>query len=119
MACSQEQNCKVNRKNNEIIVGNTLFSYTLTDIGNGVSELAVTPCNTPTSVYCVARITTRENCCNNMQYYQSFINTDPVQIIQDCSLDEIICRSIENYFENIPTIDTRSCNNRRCSFGLF
>ena len=26
--------------------------------------------NVPTSIYCVARITVRENCCNNMEYYQ-------------------------------------------------
>ncbi|MDE7095479.1 MAG: hypothetical protein K2O23_03230, partial [Anaeroplasmataceae bacterium] len=72
------------------------------------------------SVYCIARISVRENCCNNMEYYQAFINTDPVEIIQDCNLCDIIARSIAAYFDNTPTVNTgNNCPNRRNSFGFF
>ena len=86
--------------------------------GHDVYDLVVTPCNVPTSIYCVARISKRENCCGNMEYYQSFINTDPVEIIQDCNLCDIIARSIENYFNNIFNNNSCSCNSNRM-FGLF
>ena len=50
-----------------------------------------------------------------MDYYQAFINTDPVEIIQDCSLEDIICRSIAHYMNSIG-----GCNNsRRDYFNLF
>lgn len=123
MACSNA--CK---NSHEIIVGNTLFNYSLQEVSEKTFDLVVTPCNVPTSVYCVARITRRENCCNNMEYFQSFINTDPVEIIQDCNLRDIIARSIEIYFDNINTFDNddngncRCNNNRRCNrnnFGFF
>jgi hypothetical protein len=108
-------------RDNEVIVGNTVFEYNLRQLDQNTFDLSVTPCNNPTAVYCIARITTRENCCNNMKYYQSFINTDPVQIIQDCSLCEIIRRSIAVYFENLDQMNTSSsCGcSRRNSFGLF
>ena len=103
-----EKSCK--RDKNEILVNNTVFSYSLEETGEYTCDLVVTPCNVPTSVYCVARITRRENCCNNMTYFQSFINADPVEIIQDCSLEDIIERSIEIYFDNISTFNNgNSC----------
>ena len=117
MACNKN---KCNKHDNEILVDNVLFSYELNEVGESACDLVVTPCNVPTSVYCVARITKRENCCNNMEYFQSFINTDPVQIIQDCNLEQIITRSIENYFDSINNmnINGNGCCNRSC-FGLF
>lgn len=118
MACSNA--CKHSK---EVIVGNTLFNYSLQEVSDCSFDLVVTPCNVPTSVYCVARITKRENCCNNMEYFQAFINTDPVEIIQDCNLEQTIIRAIEAYFDNIPTIDTGNNNDSRCCnrsvFGLF
>ena len=56
-----------------------------------------------------------------MKYYQAFINTDPVQIIQDCNLCDLIRRSIAIYFDNLEEIDTySSCGcGRRNGFGLF
>ncbi len=104
----------------EIIVGNTLFNCTLREVSDCAFDLICTPCNIPTSVYCVARITERQNCCNDMEYYQAFINTDPVQIIQDCNLEQTVIRAIEAYFDNIPSLDTNSsqCCNRNF-FGLF
>lgn len=114
MPCGNNQNR--NPKRNEIIVNNTLFSYNLEEVGENAYDLVVTPCNLPTSVYCVARITRRNNCCNNMEYFQSFINTDPVEIIQDCNLEQTIIRSINNYFNNVNSI-SNGCCNRNC--GLF
>lgn len=116
--------CKGNDYNkhndNEVLVGNTLFNYQLNEVSDNVYDLVATPCNVPTSIYCIARITKRENCCNNMEYFQSFINTDPVEIIQDCNLRDIIARSIETYFNNLSTFNNNSssccCGN---SFGLF
>ncbi len=104
----------------EILVGNTAFKYELNQINENTYDLVATPCNIPTSVYCIARISVRENCCNNMEYYQAFINTDPVVIIQDCNLCDIIARAIATYFDNTPTIHTdNQCCNRRNSFGFF
>lgn len=121
MGC-QYDNQSYNRNNdknkgcdNEILVGNTLFNYSLNEEEDCVYSLVATPCNVPTSVYCIARITTRENCCNNMEYYQSFINTDPVEIIQDCNLKQIIRRSIEAYFDNNSSFFSNNGCNRRCS----
>ncbi len=118
--CGQNNHCK-----QEILVGNTLFKYQLNQVSENSWDLVATPCNIPTSVYCIGRITARQNCCNNMEYFQAFINTDPVQIIQDCDLCNIIARSIATYFDNISTIDTGNnndngtCCNRRGMFGLF
>ena len=109
-------NNKEQRTKDEILVGNTTFKFELNQISENVYDLVVTPCNVPTSVYCVARITVRENCCNNMEYYQAFINTDPVEIIQDCNLEQTIIRSINNYFNNVNSI-SNGCCNRSC--GLF
>lgn len=104
----------------EILVGNTTFKYELNQINENTYDLVATPCNVPTSVYCIARISVRENCCNNMEYYQAFINTDPVEIIQDCNLCDIIARAIAAYFDNTPTVNTgNNCCNRRNSFGFF
>ena len=106
----------------EVIVGNTRFAYTLEQLDQNTFDLSVTPCNNPTAVYCIARISIRENCCNNMRYYQAFINTDPVEIIQDCNLEDIIRRSIGIYFNNLPAFDVNGCNcgcNRNRTCGLF
>lgn len=116
MSCKGNDYNKCNE--HEVLVGNTIFNYQLNEVSDNVFDLVATPCNVPTSVYCIARITKRENCCNNMEYFQAFINTDPVEIIQDCSLRDIISRSIENYFNNLSTFNNNSCG---CSnhFGLF
>lgn len=113
--CNNENNC-----NQEILVGNTTFKYELNQINENTYDLVATPCNIPTSVYCIARISVRENCCNNMQYYQAFINTDPVEIIQDCNLCDCISRAIAEYFNNTPTVNTNNNNcNGRTGFGFF
>ena len=116
--CNHEHDCKEGCRQ-EILVGNTTFKYELNQINENTYDLVETHCNIPTSVYCIARISVRENCCNNMEYYQAFINTDPVQIIQDCNLCDIIARAIALYFENTPIIETgtRCCN--RNTFGFF
>ena len=114
--CRKEERCK-----NEIIVGNTTFKYELNEVNENTFDLVATPCNVPTSVYCIARITVRENCCNNMEYYQAFINTDPVEIIQDCDLCDLIARAIETYFANVLGINTNGngCGCHYNTFGLF
>ena len=112
-------NQKDNHRKDEVIVGNTTFKFELNQVSENVYDLVVTPCNVPTSIYCVARITVRENCCNNMEYYQAFINTDPVEIIQDCNLCDTVSRAIQIYFQNISFFNGSSgCCNQR-SFGLF
>lgn len=105
--------------NQEILVGNTLFNYDLNQVNDYTYDLVVTPCNIPTSVFCIARITVRENCCNNMEYYQAFINTDPVQIIQDCNLCNIISRAIEAYFDNTGLFNNTDNCQCRNNFGFF
>ncbi len=117
--CQKEHDCKPECRQ-EILVGNTTFKYELNQVNENTYDLVATPCNVPTSVYCIARISVRENCCNNMEYYQAFINTDPVEIIQDCNLCDIIARAIAAYFENTPVIHTNNCGcNQRNSFGFF
>lgn len=112
--CEKEKPCK-----QEILVGNTTFKYELNQISDNTYDLVATPCNVPTSVYCISRISVRENCCNDMEYFQSFINTDPVEIIQDCDLCDIIARSIARYFEHTPVINTNSGCCHRNTFGFF
>lgn len=112
--CNNENNC-----NQEILVGNTTFKYELNQINENTYDLVATPCNIPTSIYCIARISVRENCCNNMQYYQAFINTDPVEIIQDCNLCDCIRRAIAEYFNNTPIVNTNNNNCGRTGFGFF
>ncbi len=86
--------------NNEITINGVLYKYALNPIStdNNVCDLIVTPCNMPTAVYDIARITCRQNNCTNVGYYQAQINTDPVTIIQDCSLCGIVERCITDYF---------------------
>lgn len=113
----KDNNCN-KECNQEILVGNILFKYDLTQVNEYTYDVSVTPCNIPTSIFCIARITVRENCCNNMEYFQAFINTDPVQIIQDCNLEDIIVRSIEAYFDNISFDNNGGCC-RNSYFNLF
>lgn len=110
-----------NNKYDEIIVCNTLFKYDLVNVSDGVYDLVCTPCNVPTAVYNVGRITRRENSCNQIEFYQGFINCDPVEIIQDCSLECLIRRMIETYFNNIPDIEcnNNSCRYRNTGLGIF
>lgn len=116
MAC-QNQN-PTDFENIELIICNQVFECSLTSTGNNSYELTCTPCCTPTAYFDVARISTRENDCNNINYYQAFINTDPVEIIQDCNLERIIRRCIEYYFKNF-TCPTCNTTTKRCSlFGI-
>lgn len=103
----------------EVLVGNVLYKYDLNEVNEYTYDLVATPCNVPTSVFCIARITVRENCCNNMEYFQAFINTDPVQIIQDCDICNIIARAIESYFDNTGLFNMNNNCNCRNTFGLF
>lgn len=95
---------------------NQRFTFNLTSAGDNRYVLTVTPCSCPTAVFDVATITVKENSCNQIEYYQAAINTDPVEIIQDCSLRNILCRCIRQYFNDI---DLPSCGNNRRTFGFF
>ncbi len=111
-----------NKKTNEVFICNTLFKYDLVEECNGIYELVAIPCNLPTAVYDIAKISTKTNACMGLDFYQAFINTDPVEIIQDCSLEHIIERAIYIYFENAPSIDCNSCSSTcKCNktFGFF
>lgn len=103
----------------EILVCNNVFKYKLVKVNNDVYDLVVTPCCTPTAVYDVARISERMNGCMQSTYYQAFINTDPVVIIQDCTLEGAVRRAIAIYFENNPCIECTGCNDTCCNQGLF
>lgn len=96
------------RINDEILVCNNLFKYSLVPVGNDAYDLICTPCQTPTAVYDVARIQLRQNGCSQITYYQCVINSTCVEIIQDCTLEGAIRRCIMTYFANMPCIE---CNN--------
>ena len=82
---SNKEKCK-----NEVVVCNTLFKFELIEECSDTFELVVTPCNTPTAVFDIARITKRTNACSGLDFFQAVINTDPVEIIQDCDLENLI-----------------------------
>ena len=94
---------------------NNRFTFNLDETSDNVFTLTVTPCTLPTAVFDVATITVKENSCNQIEFFQAAINTDPVQIIQDCSLRDLICRSINCYF-NDATLPTCSSNRRNFSW---
>ena len=89
------------------------FTFNLTQTSNDRYTLTVTPCSLPTAVFDIATIAVKTNTCNQIEYYQVAINTDPVEIIQECDLECAVCRAITTYFNN-ATLPT--CNNRRNSF---
>ena len=105
-----------------IILLEMLITCMCSTASSDTITLTVTPCTLPTAVFDVATITVKENSCNQIEFYQAAINTDPVQIIQDCSLDEIICRSFpSNRYISLLEIlrivfllplDTNYCNSR-------
>lgn len=111
----REGNRGLGLRTNTICCCDHRFTFNLTEVGNDRYTLTVTPCELPTAVFDVATITVRENSCNQIEYYQIAINTDPVEIIQDCDLECGICRAITTYFNN-ATLPT--CNNNRRN-GLF
>ncbi len=127
MACNDNNNNNNNHNHNrsrrnfgmeerQICCCNNKFTFDLTEIGNNQFTLTVTPCSIPTSVFDVATITVKENSCNQIEYFQATINTDPVITIQDCSLRDLLCRAITAYFSdiNFPTCNT----SRRRNFSI-
>ncbi len=106
-----DDNRRSNR--NEIEACGTTFEFNLREVSENTFNLVVTPCSQPTAVYEIARITVRENNCTGLKYFQAFVNTDPVEIIQDCNLRNIICRSIMAYFNGNTPIRCRGCQSGR------
>ena len=109
-----------NLENQEVFVCNTVFKYRLVPIDNFTNAVCVSRCNTPTATYDVATVRTRTNACSEGTFYQATVNGDPVEIIQDCSLCEIIKRSIEIYFQNFEPINCPGRRNNGCNniFGF-
>ena len=110
-----------NCENQEVFVCNAVFKFKLVPVDEVTNVVCVSRCNTPTATYEVATVRTRTNTCGDGTYYQATINGDPVEIIQDCSLCDIIRRSIEIYFMNFEPIDcTRRRNYNGCNniFGF-
>ncbi|MGM9971440.1 MAG: hypothetical protein ACI35W_03460 [Anaeroplasmataceae bacterium] len=122
---------------NEICCCGQLYQFSLVSGGRSDSSggnssssgntktLLVTPCDQPTAIFDVATITTKSNSCMDLTYFQAVVNTDPVEIIQDCNLRNTICRTIELYMRNNScgcgcsrTFDDDRCANRR-GFNLF
>ena len=120
MGRKQCSRCNDNCVDDEVVVCNTVFKYTLTQVDTNTHNLTVIACPTPTAVYDVGTIKTRENSCTGLVYYQAFVNTDPVQIIQDCSLCSIIARAIQAYFADLEPIDCGNYNScgRNNFFGF-
>ena len=111
MPCKDNCNCA----NQEIAVCNTVFKYNLIPVDTNTHVVCVSRCNTPTATYEIATIHTRTNTCSDGTYYQATINGDPVEIIQDCSLCDIIRRAIEIYFSNFEPINcTRGRGGNGC-----
>ena len=120
MACSNNQTNNtlgnLGLDENYICCCNDRFTFNLDPIGDGRDTLTCTPCSLPTAVFDVATISVRQNSCNQIEYYQAAINTDPVKIIQDCSLRDLLCRCINCYFDDATL---PNCNTNRRNFGLF
>lgn len=122
MSCGCKK-CCINTEaldDNEIVCCGQLYQYSLTTDSSSTNQtLLCTPCNQPTAIFDVATITTRTNSCMDLTYYQAVVNTDPVEIIQDCNLKNCICRVIELYMTNnsCGCGCSNNCNNN--SFSLF
>ena len=113
MPCKDNCNCA----NQEIAVCNTVFKYNLIPVDTNTHVVCVSRCNTPTATYEIATIRTRTNTCSDGTYYQATINGDPVEIIQDCSLCNIVKRAIEIYFSRLEPIYCNNNNNGGCRCG--
>jgi hypothetical protein len=117
--------CKGNCENHEVVVCNSVFKYNLVPVDANTHVVCVSRCSTPTATFEIATIRTRTNTCSEGTYYQAAINGDPVEIIQDCSLCDIVRRAIEIYFNRLEPINCSgngngNCNCRNNSFlGLF
>ena len=115
----QKDNCM----NEEIVVCNTTFKFKLIPIDSNSYSLCVSRCNAPTATYDIATIRVRTNNCSGTTYYQAFVNSDPVEIIQDCSLCDIVKRAIEIYFSRLEPINCRGngndCGCRNNFLGIF
>ena len=107
----QKDGCMKDGMHEEVVVCNTTFKFRLTPIDSTTYSLCVSRCNAPTATYDIATIRVRTNNCSGTTYYQAFVNSDPVEIIQDCSLCDIVRRAIEIYFQNLEPINCRSNNN--------
>lgn len=118
MGRNQCNRCNNNCVEDEVVVCNTLFKYNLTEVDEHTHTLTVIACPTPTAVYDIGTIKTRENTCTGLAYYQAFVNTDPVQIIQDCSLCNIIARAIQAYFADLQPINCGG-NGNTCQYNNF
>ena len=112
----KDNNC--NCTNDEVVVCNTTFKFVLTPLDSNTYALCVTRCNAPTATYDIALIRVRtNNCCGQNTYYQATVNSDPVEIIQDCSLCNIVKRAIEIYFSHLEPIYCNNNNNSGCRCG--
>ena len=82
MACSNNQTNNtlgnLGLDENYICCCNDRFTFNLDPIGDGRYTLTCTPCSLPTAVFDVATISVRQNSCNQIEYYQAAINTDPL-----------------------------------------
>lgn len=120
MSCGCQKNCNQELNDDEICCCGQLYQFSLTNEGGNGQNLLVAPCDQPTAIFDIATISTKSNSCMNLTYYQAVVNTDPVEIIQDCNLKCIICRAIELYMKNNPCGCgcQNNCNNNR-GFSLF
>ncbi len=102
-----------------IEVDGTPYRVNVVKDGNKLIVYA-SPCCLPSAVFKIAEIVKTENCCNEFDFFEAMVFTDPVECIIDCDLCKIIRRALEIYIEDF-SLDCDN-NNRRgnscCFFGF-
>lgn len=103
----------------EIQIGCTDYKISVTEEDDCLRIFA-SPCALPSTTFEIAQVCKKENSCMQFNFYEAQVYTDPVQIIIDCNLCDIIRRALELYTEALNGTDFgRSCNRNRNSFFGF
>lgn len=102
------------KQNQEVEINGEVYRIRFERV-DGCVYVYATPCSLPSAVFQIAQVCELENRCSEFVYYEATIYSDPVEIIIDCNLCNIIKRALEIYFENASF-----CNgNRGCSCNRF
>ena len=70
MGRNQCNRCNNNCLEDEVVVCNNVFKFNLTEVDANTHTLTVIACNTPTAVYDVGTIKTRENTCTGFKLFK-------------------------------------------------
>lgn len=102
----------------EIQMGCTNYKISTVEENNCLRVFA-SPCTLPSTTFEIAQVCKKDNKCMQFDFYEAQVYTDPVEIIIDCNLCQIIKRALEIYIEAINDADFGSSCNRRNSFFGF